>query len=114
MKRTKLHLLWRDDTQRKRFRTGVSLHSHTLHSEESLAFVPRYTAGLPVVGWAIRQQEKRCLALTGRPLDFSRAFWRGDEPWPVKMFVYGLHAAKSQQVRSALRLALADAQEVSV
>jgi len=76
MKRTRLHLLWRDAAARKRFRTGVSLHSHTLHSEESLAFVPRYTAGLPVIGCAIRHQEKRHLALTGRPLDFSRAFWR--------------------------------------
>jgi hypothetical protein len=76
MKRTNLYLLWRHDTERQRFRTGVSLHSHTLHSEESLAFVPRYTAGIPVVGCAIRHQEKRYRALTGRPLDFSRAFWR--------------------------------------
>jgi len=76
MKRTKLHMLWRDEVPAERFRRGVSLHSHTLHSQESMAFVPRYTAGVPVLGPAIRQQEERYRACCGQPLDFSRAFWR--------------------------------------
>ena len=76
MKTSKLHLLWRDRSSLDRFRRGVSLHSHTLHSKESLAFVPRYTAGVPVVANAIRQQEERYRARSGRALDFSRAFWR--------------------------------------
>lgn len=76
MRRSKLHFFWRDRTVRQRFRGGVSLHSHTLHSEESLAFIPRYTGKLPLIGDAIRQQEERYRALTGRTLDFARAFWR--------------------------------------
>jgi len=71
-----LHLHWRDPSAVQRFRCGVSLHSHTLHSEESLAFVPRYTGGVPLLSDAIRQQEQRYLARTGQKLDFSRAFWR--------------------------------------
>ena len=76
MSRTNLHLFWRDRSCLQRFRTGVSLHSHTLHSRESLAFVPRYTAAVPVLGEAIRRQEQRCLERTGKHLDFGRAFWR--------------------------------------
>ncbi|MBZ5606499.1 MAG: hypothetical protein LAO79_29775 [Acidobacteriia bacterium] len=76
MKPANLHLLWRDRAVLSRFRTGVSLHSHTLYSEESMAFVPRYTGAVPFVGHAIRQQERRYFERTGRPLDFSRAFWR--------------------------------------
>ncbi|HEV8038445.1 MAG TPA: hypothetical protein VGP62_06245, partial [Bryobacteraceae bacterium] len=76
MKRSRLRAFWREKLATKQFRTAVSLHSHTLHSEESLAFVPRYLGGIPLVAQAIRQQEQRCRTLTGRALDFSQAFWR--------------------------------------
>ena len=72
---TNLHLIWRDRSPLQRFRTAVSLHSHTLHSRESLGFVPRYTAAVPLLAQAIRQQERRYAALTGRKLDFSKAWW---------------------------------------
>jgi hypothetical protein len=76
LKRTNLRLYWRDRAPLRQFRTAVSLHSHTLYSEESLAFVPRYTANVPILAQAIRQQEQRYRASTGRVLDFSKAFWR--------------------------------------
>jgi len=76
MKRSQLHWLWQNSAAPNRFRTGVSLHSHTLHSEESLAFVPRYLGGVPIVSDIIRHQESRHFELTGRVLDFSRTFWR--------------------------------------
>jgi hypothetical protein len=79
MKRSRLRAFWREKLATKQFRTAVSLHSHTLHSEESLAFVPRYLGGIPLVAQAIRQQEQRCRTLTGRALDFSQAFWRPRE-----------------------------------
>jgi hypothetical protein len=72
---TNLHLLWRDRKPVHRFRAAVSLHSHTLHSHESLGFVPRYTAAVPLLAPAIRQQERRYGALTGRRSDFSKAYW---------------------------------------
>jgi hypothetical protein len=76
VKRTKLHLLWRDRSCPDRFLTGVSLHSHTLHSRESMSFVPRYTAGVPVLANAMRRQEARYQERCGRALDYGRAFWR--------------------------------------
>jgi hypothetical protein len=76
LKRTNLHLLWRRPSALERFRTGVSLHSHTWYSRENMGFVPRYTAAVPVLAHVIREQGQRYLAHTGRELDFSRAFWR--------------------------------------
>jgi hypothetical protein len=76
MSRNNLHLFWRNRSCLERFRAGVSLHSHTLHSQESLAFIPRYTAFVPILGDAIRHQERRYQECTGRALDFGRAFWR--------------------------------------
>src|ERR1700682_3301500 len=75
MTTTNLHLLWRGRSPLQRFRAGVSLHSHTLHSHESMGFVPRYTSGVPLLAPAIRQQERRYAAITGCSLDFSKAYW---------------------------------------
>src|SRR5579862_1395438 len=76
MRHSKIHWLWRDRSTPQRFRTGVSLHSHTLHSEETMAFIPRYTSGIPVVSNAIRRQEEIYRQRRNCSLDFSRAFWR--------------------------------------
>ena len=57
------------------FRTGVSLHSHTMFSEESLDVVPRYTAKLPYLGNAIRRMQTEHHTGQLQPLNFNRAFW---------------------------------------
>ncbi len=57
------------------FRSGVSLHSHTMFSEESLDMIPRYTAKLPWVGAAVRQHSGEYQAKNGRAFDFVDAFW---------------------------------------
>ena len=63
------------DAVAKGYKTGVSLHSHTCLSEESLDIIPRYAARVPYLGAAIRQQQQRFLESNGKPLDFGRAFW---------------------------------------
>ncbi len=57
------------------FSTGVSLHSHTLHSKESLDFIQRVTKDTPWLGGAIRKQTDRYRAINGRDIDFSKAWW---------------------------------------
>ncbi|MBZ5661924.1 MAG: hypothetical protein LAO08_16105 [Acidobacteriia bacterium] len=59
------------------FHAGVSLHSHTEHSQERLDDLPRYLDRMPVVSQFLRWERKRYLAATGANLDFSRAYWRG-------------------------------------
>lgn len=59
-----------------RFKTGVSLHSHTTHSKESLSFVYRYAAEVPILAAAIKRGERQYRDRhEGRELDFGRAWW---------------------------------------
>jgi hypothetical protein len=68
-----------DSTQTRKiaanFRSGVSLHSHTMFSEECLDMIPRYTGNIPYLGSAIRAQQAEYSRRKGRDFDFSRAFW---------------------------------------
>jgi hypothetical protein len=59
MKPTSIH--FESDSAIRRFRTGVSLHSHTLHSRETLDFIYK-------------------LAKQFRPMQF--ALEKGVERWP--------------------------------
>jgi hypothetical protein len=66
---------WRNPVVDASFRSGVSLHSHTMHSRESLDMIPRYTAKVPYLGNAIRRQEAKYSRKMGTKLDFTQAFW---------------------------------------
>ncbi|HEY4088417.1 MAG TPA: hypothetical protein VGM43_20945 [Bryobacteraceae bacterium] len=70
-----IHFQWKNEDVVRRFRTGVSLHGHTLHSRESLDFIERATARTPWFSGAIRKQMRRYREKTGRDLDLSRAWW---------------------------------------
>jgi hypothetical protein len=74
MKESRVHFHW-ENAAGSPFRTGVSLHSHTLHSRESLDFIHRATANTPWLSGAIRKQEAKYRAAKGRDLDLKRAWW---------------------------------------
>lgn len=73
--KSNFHLLWNNRAVGQGFRTGVSLHSHTNRSNESLGMIPRHTRNIPYLGSAIVKQEQSYLEKTGNRLDFNRAFW---------------------------------------
>ena len=75
MNNSHFHLLWNNRKAGEGFRTGVSLHSHTNCSNESLGMIPRQTRNVPWLGHAIQKQERKYLLNTGNRLDFNRAFW---------------------------------------
>ncbi|MBV8895717.1 MAG: hypothetical protein JO051_04330, partial [Acidobacteriaceae bacterium] len=72
---TRVQFFWHDRSIHRDFRTGVSLHSHTMYSEESLEMIPRYTAKVPYLGRAIRRQSEEFNRKKGFDLDFANAFW---------------------------------------
>jgi len=57
------------------FRSGVSLHSHTMHSREYLDRLPGYIAKVPIASFFIEREIGRMHLYTGRSLDFRRIFW---------------------------------------
>jgi len=75
--RTQVHFLPSQRSVIRAFRTGVSLHSHTLFSREELSGLPRHLERMPVVSHFMRRELDRHRAKTGRTVDFSRAYWRG-------------------------------------
>lgn len=77
-----LHFHWRDPRVARQFRTGVSLHSHTMHSEENMAFLPRYAHRIPGVSQTIRRHEAAFRSYYGKELDYSRAWWTPPLPAP--------------------------------
>jgi hypothetical protein len=71
---TTFQFLWRDRSICSDFRTGVSLHSHTIYSEESLETIARYTARVPCLNRAIGFEGGE-FEREGEQLDFRHAFW---------------------------------------
>ncbi len=70
-----IHLQWKDAAAAGRFRTGVSLHSHTLHSRESLDFIYQAAKRAPLLSAAIRHGEGVYRRRHGAALDLSRGWW---------------------------------------
>ena len=75
MKKTNVHMAWRNAQVGSRFRTGVSLHSHTLHSREILQSIIRLAHSLPLVAPLVRRQERRYLAVHQHRFDSNRVWW---------------------------------------
>jgi len=69
-----VHFAWRGAPW-QRARTGVSLHSHTSHSRETLDFIPRIAAHVPVVRGLVRAKEDEYRRLYGRELNYCSAWW---------------------------------------
>ena len=67
---------WREPLAATPYTTGVSLHSHTSISEESLSFIQVMGARFPGVLAIQRHYEGRCRTRYGLELDWERANWR--------------------------------------
>jgi len=63
------------DLPRGAFRTGVSLHGHTLHSQEKLDFIYRLAKQFTPLRVALERGEDRYRRTHGAMLDLSRAWW---------------------------------------
>lgn len=70
-----IHLEWEDAAAAGRFRTAVSLHSHTLHSRESLDFIYKAATRAPILSAVIRHGAKVYRKRHGATLDLTRGWW---------------------------------------
>ena len=74
MTQSRVHFEWRQSAARQ-FRTGVSLHSHTVYSRETLAFIYRLAGRVPYIRWVLRRGEAEHLKRRRSQLDLTRAWW---------------------------------------
>ena len=70
MREGTVRFAWREPRSAERFRSGVSLHGHTMHSQECLSFLPRYLHSVPGISQVASYYER-----APRSVDFGRAWW---------------------------------------
>jgi hypothetical protein len=67
--------LWRDPNAPEDFRTGVSLHSHTNQSKETLDFLANLGCEYAVIRPLLSRLEERAKAKRGLQVDYAAAYW---------------------------------------
>ena len=75
MSQSSVSYLWREPEATKGFTTGVSLHSHTNQSKETLDFISELSKDWSVLQPVMRWAERRCKRLTGINPDYARSYW---------------------------------------
>ncbi|MDQ2834371.1 MAG: hypothetical protein M3Y50_11610 [Acidobacteriota bacterium] len=75
MSQSSVSYLWREPEAAKGFTTGVSLHSHTNQSKETLDFISELSKDWSFLQPVMRWAEQRSLRLTGIAPDYARAYW---------------------------------------
>jgi hypothetical protein len=67
--------LWREPKAAAGFTAGVSLHSHTNQSKETLDFIAELSNDWGVLQPLMRWAERRCQRTTGIQPDYARSYW---------------------------------------
>jgi hypothetical protein len=75
LKQTRLHVLHEPADLSPFARTGVSLHCHTLHSKETLDFVPYYAEQIPVISYFWSKECRRYQQRNGKLPNFLTGYW---------------------------------------
>jgi len=75
MSESSISYLWREPDAAKTFKTGVSLHSHTNQSKETLDFISELSKDWGILQPVIRWCEERSHRLSGIRPDYARSYW---------------------------------------
>jgi hypothetical protein len=67
--------LWREPNAAEGFKAGVSLHSHTNQSKETLDFIAELSTDWGVLQPFLRWCEARCVKTSGIRPDYARSYW---------------------------------------
>ena len=75
MANSTISYLWRDKSAPQGFRTGVSLHSHTNQSQETLDFLANFGNQYPVMRPLLSRLEGRSEAVHGVRVNYAASYW---------------------------------------
>ena len=67
--------LWRDQNAHQGFRTGISLHSHTNQSKETLDSLANLGSKYALIRPVLARMERRAWAKYGIRVDYAAAYW---------------------------------------
>ncbi len=97
--------LWRDQKAAKGFRTGVSLHSHTNQSKETLDFLANFGNQFPVVRPLLSRMERRSQDLHGIRIDYAASYWT---PPMTPILAFELESRQIEQLDVAPLVSISD------
>jgi hypothetical protein len=75
MANSTISYLWRDSGAAKAFQTGVSLHSHTNQSQETLDFVANWSAQYALLRPLVHRLERRSKQVHSLPINWAASYW---------------------------------------
>jgi hypothetical protein len=72
---SRVSFLWKDARATEGYQTGVSLHSHTNQSKETLDIIARLATGSHSVGRLLRWEQARAQQNRGFKIDYAQSYW---------------------------------------
>lgn len=105
MANSTINYLWRDQKATKGFRSGVSLHSHTNQSMETLDFLANLGNQYPLIRPLIARLERRSKAAHGVRIDYSASYWT---PPMTPKLAYDLESRQIENLDVAPMVSITD------
>ncbi len=105
MANSTISYLWRDPNAAKRFSTGISLHSHTNQSKETLAFLAKFGNQFPIMRPLLARLERRSEDNHGLPVNYAASYWT---PPMTPRLAFDLESEQIQKLDIASMVSLTD------
>lgn len=97
--------LWRNARAHQGFRTGVSLHSHTNQSKETLDFLANLGSQYPVIRPLLSRLEARSEAKCGLRINYAAGYWT---PPMTPKLAFDLETRQIEQLGLAPMVSISD------
>jgi hypothetical protein len=105
MANSTISYLWRDQNATHTFRTGVSLHSHTNQSHETLDFLANFGNQFPVMRPFLSRLERRSEQVHGVPINYAASYWT---PPMTPKLAFDLERAQIEKLGLAAMVSITD------
>jgi hypothetical protein len=105
MPSTSISYLWSDKDACAGFRTGVSLHSHTNQSQETLDFLANFGNQFPIVRPLMARLERRSEQMYGIRVDYAASYWT---PPMTPKLAFDLESRQIEKLNLAAMVSITD------
>ncbi|HWT65594.1 MAG TPA: hypothetical protein VN151_05730 [Terracidiphilus sp.] len=105
MANSTISYLWRDQGAAEGYRTGVSLHSHTNQSQETLDFLANFGNQYPFMRPLLSRLERRSEGVHGVKVDYAASYWT---PPMTPKLAYDLEKGQIEKLNIAPMVSLSD------
>jgi len=105
MPNSSISYLWRDKDAAQGFRTGVSLHSHTNQSKETLDFLANLGNQYPLIRPLLARLETRAESIHGVKINYAASYWT---PPMTPKLAFDLESNQIQKLGIASMVSITD------